>query len=106
MDDAGIGQHGEGPNPERVQTLPELAHALNLLRGTRSYKVLDKAAESRGGLAASTVSNMLNAKSAPTQATVVTFLIACGLDEQARRPWLAAWERAATSHLRRPPGAV
>ncbi|GAA4731073.1 hypothetical protein Prum_069250 [Phytohabitans rumicis] len=37
---------------------------------------------------------------------MVTFLTACGLDEESRTPWLAAWERVATAHLRRPAGAV
>ncbi|WP_157437877.1 hypothetical protein [Actinoplanes subtropicus] len=95
-----------GPDPERVQTLPELALALNWLRGARSYKELDKAAAVRGGLPASTVSNMLNGKSVPGRDTVVTFLTACELSLDAQVPWLAAWERVSTSHLRAPAGAV
>ncbi len=42
----------------------------------------------------------------PTRDTVVTFLTACDLDEQTQGPWLAAWERVSTAHLRHPAGAV
>src|SRR6266498_4680919 len=109
------GDSAAGSNPDvdptTVQTLPELVRAFNQLRGARSYAELDKAVNRRLGdgprvLPASTLSNLLNGTSVPTRNTVVTFLAACGLDEQAQRPWLAAWERVSTNHLRRPPGAV
>ena len=94
-----------------VQTLPELVRTFNRLRGARSYAELDNAVNRRladgpRALPASTLSNLLNGTSVPTRNTVVRFLTACGLDEQAQRPWLAAWERVSTNHLRRPPGAV
>ncbi len=93
-----------------VHTLPDLANAFNRLRDTRSYADLDRAVNPRGVqprvLPASTLSNLLNGKSVPTRDTVVTFLAACGLDEPAQAPWLAAWERVSTGHLHRPAGAV
>ena len=95
-----------GPsNPDVVHTLPELAAALDRLRGSRSYSDLDRAVRP-GRLARSTLNNVLNSKSVPTRDTVVTFLTACGLDKDAQKPWLAAWERVTTAHLRRPAGAV
>ena len=42
----------------------------------------------------------------PSRDTVVTFLAACGLTGHAQAPWLTAWERVSTAHLRRPAGAV
>jgi hypothetical protein len=95
-----------GPDPEQVQTLPELALALDQLRGTRSYKDLNKAAAACGGLPGSTVSNLLNGKSMPGRDTVVAFLTACGLNAEAQVSWLAAWERVSTRHLHAPAGAV
>lgn len=92
-------------DPASVQTLAELARALNLLRGTRSYGRLDKAGRPPG-LARSTLSNLLNGKSIPTRETMATFLTACGLSQDGQQPWLAAWERVATADLRRPPAAV
>jgi hypothetical protein len=53
-----------------------------------------------------TLNNLLHGGSRPSQTTTVTFLTACGLDEQARQPWLAAWERVATAHLRHPASAL
>ncbi|MFB9178644.1 tetratricopeptide repeat protein [Dactylosporangium sucinum] len=52
------------------------------------------------------MSDLLNAKSTPTRDTVITFLLACGLDGEAQRPWLTAWERVATAHQPRPASAV
>jgi hypothetical protein len=82
-----------------------LAKALNQLRGNRSYAQIDRASGPQG-LARSTLSNLLNGKSTATRETVVRFLTACGLSQDAQQPWLAAWERVATANLRRPPGAV
>jgi len=99
-------------DPVTVQTLSELAAAFQRLRGSRSYAQLDKAVNanhSRGGprvLPPSTLNNLLHGKSVPTRETVETFLAACGLDMKSQQPWLAAWERVATAHLRRPAGAV
>lgn len=100
-----------GADPTTVESLSELATAFQRLRGTRSYAELDKAVNSnhRGGarmLPASTLNNLLHAKSVPTRETVVMFLAACGLDEPAQVPWLAAWERVSTAHHRRWPDAV
>jgi hypothetical protein len=92
-------------NPETVHTLPELAQAFDVLRGTRSYAYLDKAVRPKR-LAQATLSSLLNGKSVPTRHTVVAFLTACGLDDGAQGPWLAAWERVSTAHLYRPAGAV
>lgn len=94
-----------GADPATVQTLPELAQAFQRLRGTRSYAQLDKAARPQG-LARSTLSNLLNGRSTPSRETVIGFLAACGLEGRAQEPWLAAWERVTTAHLRRPDGAV
>src|SRR5262249_40575641 len=104
--------NASGVDPATVHTLSELAEAFQRLRGSRPYAELDMAANpnpNRKGprvLPASTLNNLLNGKSVPTRQTVVTYLTACGLDEQAQEPWLAAWERVATAHLRRPAGAV
>src|SRR6266511_4281221 len=94
-----------------VQTLPELVRTFNRLRGARSYAELDNAVNRRladgpRALPASTLSNLLNGTSLPKRKTVVRVLNSCCLDEQAQRPWLAAWERVSTNHLRRSPGAV
>jgi hypothetical protein len=95
--------------PDRVQTLPDLATAFNTLRGALSYTDLEKAARAlpvrngrRPALPRSTVSNLMQGRSVSSRDTVITFLAACGLDADAQAPWLAAWERASTTHLRRP----
>lgn len=98
-------------DPGSVQTLSELARGFQQLRGTRSYAALDQAINPKRSpdgprLPASTLTNLLNGKSVPTRETVCTFLSACGLTDDAIEPWLAAWERVATSHLRSPAGAV
>jgi len=55
----------------------------------------------------STFSDLLAGKSMPSKDTIVTFLTVCGLaTEIDQAPWLAAWERVATAHLRRPADAV
>ncbi|MGV9976548.1 hypothetical protein ACWDUH_02590 [Micromonospora wenchangensis] len=98
--DQRAGVHAES-DPDLVQDLPELARALRHLRGSRSYAQLDRDARPQG-LARSTLSNLFNGTTTPTRETLLTFLTACGLDEDARHPWLAAWERVATAGLRRP----
>jgi hypothetical protein len=94
-----------GVDPDAIHTLRELATGFDRLRGPRSYATLRKAALPQS-LPASTLSNVLNGVTVPTRNTVVTFLTACGLDEQAQGRWLAAWERVSTAHLHRPAGAV
>jgi len=89
--------------PKDVHTLAELAAALNQLRGSRSYKTLIKA---EPALRQSTLSDLLNGKSVPGRETVVSFLTACGLGAEVQKPWLAAWERVSTAHLRKPVGGV
>ncbi|MEV6871627.1 hypothetical protein [Amycolatopsis sp. NPDC051128] len=43
----------------------------------------------------------------PSKDTAIIFLSVCGLaTEQARQPWLDAWERVAAAHMRHPAGAV
>ncbi|MEU2283863.1 hypothetical protein ABZ614_18330 [Streptomyces sp. NPDC013178] len=98
------GRGGVGsPDPEQIETLAELAAALRALRGTRSYSSL----EERSALGRSTISEMLNAKSKPTEETLVAYLTACGVKgRQAQAPWLRARERVETGHLRRPAHAV
>jgi len=91
------------PDPGGVETLREFATALDLLRAGRSYAELRRKAP---GLARSTVGDLLNAKGVPSRVTVVTFLTACDLDLGARQPWLTAWERVKTAHLRKPAGTV
>lgn len=96
-------------DPAGILTLPDLVAALNLLRAGRSYDGLNRAlAHQRTArrLSRSTVSDLLNGKSTPTKDTLVNYLTACGLPESQRLPWLAAWERVKTSHLRQPEGAV
>jgi hypothetical protein len=112
MSDPAAGIEASGVDPATVQTLSELAEAFQRLRGTRSYAELDKAVNPNHGrrgpraLPPSTLNNLLNAKSVPTRETVTTFLMACGLDEDAQVQSLAAWDRVATAHLRRPAGAM
>ncbi|MBT2530141.1 hypothetical protein J7E91_33490 [Streptomyces sp. ISL-99] len=91
---------------DSVQSLADFARACKWLRAGRSYAALGRAAGSRS-LPAATLSDLLNARSTPTRYTVISFLIACGLDQEAaQRPWLAAWERVATTNQPCPAGAV
>ncbi|GGM22744.1 hypothetical protein GCM10007977_024920 [Dactylosporangium sucinum] len=90
---------------DAVQTLEAFARACDRLRASRSYGDLRKAARPRP-LPAATLSDLFNAKSTPTRETVIAFLTACGLLDEAQRPWLAVWERVATAHQPRPVGAV
>ncbi|GAA2916155.1 hypothetical protein [Actinoplanes cyaneus] len=103
----------QGPDPNTVHTLPELAAAFDGLRGTHSYTDLIKAAKGlppRDGrqpaLSRATLSSLVSkAESVPERDTVITFLAVCGVQEPGQGPWLAAWERVKTRHLRRPAGA-
>jgi hypothetical protein len=103
------GDNASPTDPARIETLPELATALKALRHGLSYGALDRAVGGRAKtpvLPPSTLSDMLNGKSVPSRDTVVKFLTACGLQDPDQQPWLTAWERVDTSHLRRPAGAV
>ena len=91
-------------DPGDVHTLSELKQALKRLRGSRSYARLNRVASGR--LPKSTINNVLAGRTVPRQDTMVAFLMACDLDEDAQTPWLAALERVATAHLARPAGAV
>ncbi|MGC5288873.1 tetratricopeptide repeat protein [Micromonospora sp. DT231] len=102
---------GSGIDPDDVQTSSELGRALNVLRGDSSYAELEKSAKrlppaGTKALPSSTLSDWFTGKSVPGRDSLVTFLTVRGLDEEAQRPWLAAWERASTAHLHRPAGAV
>ncbi|MGI5243386.1 hypothetical protein [Dactylosporangium sp. CA-139066] len=90
---------------DAVQSVAAFAAACSRLREGRSYAVLERAARPLS-LPKATLSDLLNAKSIPTRETVIAFLTACGLLDEAQRPWLAAWERVATAHQPRPDGAV
>ncbi|MGW7469922.1 tetratricopeptide repeat protein [Streptomyces xantholiticus] len=91
---------------DSVQSLADFAQACKWLRAGRSYAALGRAARPRS-LPAATLSDLLNARSTPTRHTVISFLIACGLDQDAaQRPWLAAMERVATTNQPCPAGAV
>ncbi|MFF5077942.1 tetratricopeptide repeat protein [Actinoplanes sp. NPDC000266] len=93
-------------DPNSVQSLADFARACDRLRAGRSYAALARAARPRS-LPPATLSGLLNARTTPTLDTVTTFLIACGLgDEAARGPWLAAWRRVATAHQPRHADAV
>ncbi|MEV0136837.1 hypothetical protein AB0H83_51485 [Dactylosporangium sp. NPDC050688] len=96
---------GNRSDLDSVQSLADFARACDRLRAGRSYAALAKTARP-WPLPPATLSNLINAKTTPTRDTVITFLIACGLDGEAQRPWLAAWERVATAHQPRPAGAV
>ncbi|MFF3726903.1 hypothetical protein ACFYYM_31555 [Streptomyces erythrochromogenes] len=94
---------------DSVQSLADFAQACKWLRASRSYAELRRAAEraAKRPLPPATLSDLFNAKGTPTRDTVISFLIACGLDQDAaQRPWLAAWERVATTNQPRPAGAV
>ncbi|HEX6354753.1 hypothetical protein [Actinophytocola sp.] len=101
-------------DPADIQTLKELARRFTALAGTRTRASLIKSAAAlpvRDGrqptLPKSTLSDLLGGKSMPSRDTVVTFLTVCGLSTaQDQQPWLAAWERVNTAHLRRPAGTV
>ncbi|MFI1992927.1 hypothetical protein [Actinoplanes sp. NPDC020271] len=91
------------PDPDQVRSPEQLAAALNALRGDRSYKTLVRACPA---LRQSTVGDLLTGRSTPTAETVAAFLSACGLEQEAQRPWLAARERAASAGGSRPAGAI
>jgi hypothetical protein len=100
-------------DPTTVHTLPELAAAFDELRGTRSYTELIKAAQKlppregrRPALSKATLNSLVSkAESVPEPDTVITFLAVCGVHGSDQDPWLAAWGRVKTRHLRRPAGA-
>jgi hypothetical protein len=100
-------------DPGNVNTLSELVEALQELRQGRSYTALTRAAALSLGLApnvnplpSSTLSDLFRQRSKPSRETMTAFLAACGLNDEARLPWLAAWERTSTAHLARPGQAV
>jgi len=97
---------GDRVDLDAVQSLDGFARACDRLRGGRSYAVLKRAARPQA-LPTATLGDPLNAKPTPTRDTVITFLYACGLrDDAAQMPWLAARERVATAHQPRPVDAV
>lgn len=107
MRDRNRPRHAKGEvDLSAVQSLGEFAGVCKALCEGRSYADLARAARPRS-LPASTLSNLLNAKSTPTRETLTTFLIACGVvDESTQRSWLSVWDRVANNHLSSPAGAV
>ena len=106
-----------GVDPSRVSTPDELAACLDGLRRRRglSYEAMEKAAAklpSRSGgsrlepLPKSTVGEIVTGKRLPTKGKLLTFLTVCGVAPADLAQWLAAWERASTADLARPPGGV
>ncbi|MFG2072918.1 tetratricopeptide repeat protein [Nonomuraea maritima] len=102
------GPHNAGPDPtpDTVQTPADLAAALDALRRARglSYSDLEKAARP-DSLPASTVSDLLK-KGRPSQEKLEVFLRACGIPREQQHGWLKARERALSSSLAGPGGAV
>ena len=104
-----------GIDPSGVHTPQELSTCLDGLRHRRglSYsKLTAKAAKlpRRDGklqtLPTSTVGDMLRGPKVPSKDKLLTFLTACEVSDHDLPQWLAAWERASTADLRRPPGDV
>jgi hypothetical protein len=106
-----------GVDPSTVKTLDELAACLDGLRRRRglSYEAMERAATrlpSRSGgprlepLGKSTVGEIVTGQRLPAKGKLLTFLEVCGVAPADRAQWLAAWERASTSGLARPAGAV
>lgn len=102
-------------DPVSVVTAVDLAGCLQSLRARRgySYAELDRRARAlprQAGrvhsLPRSTVSDAVNGKSLPSRELLLTLLGVCGIAQQDIPQWLAALERARTSHLPRHPRAV
>ena len=98
-------------DPIAVHTVADLGTCLQELRRRRgySYAALDRAARTlplRNGrtqsLPRSTVSDIVNGKSLPSQEMLLTFLYACRVNTADVPQWLAAWERASASETSRP----
>jgi putative nucleotidyltransferase with HDIG domain len=84
------------PDPTTVETLTELAQALDELRASRSYTELDKAVRP-DKLPSSTLNNLLSGATLPTQETLERYLRACGVPREQRSAWYAARQRVASS---------
>ena len=106
-----------GVDPSRVSTPDELAACLDGLRRRRglSYEAMEKSAAklpSRSGgsrlepLPKSSVGEIVTGKRLPTRGKLLTFLTVCGVAPADLAQWVAAWERARTADLARPPGGV
>ena len=106
-----------GVDPAGVSTPDELAGCLDGLRRRRglSYEAMAAAAEkvrSRPGgqrlepLAKTTVGEIVTGSRLPSKGKLLTFLAVCGITTGDLPQWLAAWERAATADLSRPPGGI
>ena len=102
-------------DPAQIHTPAELAAALKELRRRRDLslaQVRDAADTLRGDAAwaqplpRSTVSDILNGKRAPSKEQLRTLLRICSVPAADLAQWLAAWERARTSDLTRPAGAL
>ena len=106
-----------GVDPAGVSTPDELAACLDGLRRRRglSYEAMAAAAEKlrsrQGGqrrepLAKTTVGEIVTGSRLPSKGKLLTFLAVCEIAAGDLSQWLAAWERAATASLSRPPGGV
>ena len=94
-----MSQGGDAPDPSRVHTMAELAHALTTLRrrvarkGQVQLSVRDLA--TRTGRAASTLHPYLRGDRLCPQDVYESLLRALGVDERQLRAWLDAWDRIA-----------
>ena len=106
-----------GTDPAGVSTPDELAGCLDGLRRRRglSYEAMAAAAENlrfrpggqrREPLAKTTVGEIVTGSRLPSKGKLLTFLAVCEIAAGDLAQWLAAWERAATAGLSRPPGGV
>jgi len=102
-------------DPANIDTPAQLAAALKALCRRRglSLVMVQRAAEdlrrsdSRAQtLPRSTVSDVLNAKTLPSKDKLLTLLTICSVARPDLPQWLAAWERASTADLAKPPGGV
>jgi hypothetical protein len=98
------------PDPARVQTPDGLAEALDALRRRQglSFVGIERAAAKLRPpqfLPHATAHDMIR-KGRPTRDNLVTLLAVCKVPPSDLGQWLAAWERAKTAAIGRPPGAI
>jgi hypothetical protein len=83
------------PRPENVSTKAELGEALKALKGARSYKELDRAANGLPGaprLPAGTLTGLFRGEA--HRSTLETFLAVCEVTGAEQTPWIDAWLRS------------
>ena len=84
------------PDPSAVVSTADLIGLLNLLRqwaDSPSLAELSRRAGEYGVLPPSTVSDMLRKQRLPRLELMLTFVRACGLEEDQTAAWQAAWDR-------------